>query len=566
MANRWIQKAAAILLAALCLAPAMTSCRAHIAIRNAASSELWITPDSTGVSAALASAPSLPIPGGSAPKSASVLASAVPGRADAGKTDSTLLGINPGGDEIPVQGVPPITGGLPVASSASSPLRNYSRVGLVGVDGSFTDSRPKETISDLGGKAYTLATAWPEMYDGNGNTADDKLGAQAVASIQKDYNCRLAIKMLDTSGGEILRDKASGVAYADILDSNSLGGNQNFLYGAAADLSKVTALNLRGKDNNNWNMAMCLASSLPYKTFSVGLRYDWIERDVLYFNRTLAARYGLGNFYDTLNAGSWTEDQFIKICQTAKKNGGGQYAACTAIGPSRLDDLLYTAWMSPFGYTSTRYLYIGTDQSVRNIFSTLRTFVSDGLFDKTYDKADWKTDGTFEDSAADLTRSSDEFKAGKALFYLGSSSQLQDFHDTCKIAYGLLPLPKGPMAGGYSSVVTDCRVFSLVDGDPEIDNSAALLTALADRTDITTTVFSTRERALVPDDDSLNTLIANNKNKQLFSVQLCPSGNLPAIFNGAFVSSVIDQTKTVDDAVGGIASKAQAEIDKVCGQ
>lgn len=455
----------------------------------------------------------------------------------------------------------PVSDAMQIKTMAESEPGNSLNIGMV--NGSFSNVRPTESVRNLGGRTCILATAWPEMYDGIGNTPDDKLGAQAVRSIQKDYHCIIKIKKLDTTGRNIVLSRAAGVMYANVLDCEA-GSSRDFIDIVGANLLNVKSVGLKTR---GWNHVQSLAASLndEAECYGAGTRNDWANRDILFYNRNLAQKYNLGNFYNMVSSGQWTESLFLQICQAFKKVCIGQYEPCAAAGPSRLFDLIYPNRTSPLTYNG-RYLFNGADHSVTDVLSFLRTFVSDGLYDKTCDTADFKADGTFEDSADDVARTVADFEAGKTLFFIGPDSLLPGISKDCKAVYGLLPLPKGANADGYTSVVTDCRYFALLSFDPYLENSGALLTALASRTSLRTGQITLRDQTLVKDANSISMLTNSYRYPQILDMTLCRSGNLPAVFNGAAVNAVISQTEFPQQAMDGISAKAQAEIDKACRQ
>lgn len=552
MAAKRFLKTTAVCLAALCLAP-ITSCR----VRGA------------GTGKAVSSAPTesgfqekTPSSGGRAASSseAGVFQPSAAAWIPVGGTSAAPSGISSGVSAGAGKDSRPERADERIVTAAP---RNYVFPAVIeGVNGWFGDPEIKETIRNLAGKTYILATARPEMFNGSGTTPDDKLGAKAVSSIQKDYHCKFQIKPLDTSGKEILADKASGVLYADILDCDAADANPNFIFNTAANLRGIKTVNI---DGGGWNPVQTLTASFNGKTYGAGFRFDWIERELLYFNTGLAQKYNLGNLFSYASNGTWTDDMFRTVCQTFKKDAGDGFNACEATGPSRLFDLVYTNWTSPLAYKNSKYVFFGSDNSVVSMLTYLKNFVRSGLFNKQYAESDRKDDGTFTDSEKDVSAAVADFEAGKTLFLIGSDSLLPNL-SVSKMFYSLLPLPKGPLSGSNSSVVTNCWYFSLFEGTANRENSGALLTALASRTNVKTSDIVNFNMTLVRDQNSLNRLSYQYQNKQIIDIRLSRANHLAGLFNNAAVAAVIDGTYLPKQAMDSISAKAQAGINKDCGQ
>lgn len=562
MKGKLLKKSAAILVAALCLAPAMTSCRTKTTTRSAATSS-FASQTESGMPGTQTASSSCGSDAASVISLGTVTASATEKSVSqqsyssktvfGGKssTKETKISLNNGKIKAP---------SIPASAPAASVVK---RTDVEGVDGSFSDAKLTESVRNLGGKTYTFATSWTDAYENGKNaTKDARRCAQAIADIEKDYNCTIKIIPLDATGKEIITDKASGIVYANIINCFASDGN-NFINNVAADLRGVKTV---GIGSNQWNPVQTLVSSYKSKVFGVGVRYDWLEQDILFYNQTLASKYNLGNFYGMVSGGKWNDDLFLQVCQAFKKASNSGYTVCSSMYPTHLFDQIYTNWTSPFAITQQKYIFNGSDSSVLDILNFLQSFVKDGLFDKTYVSGDMKTDGTFKNDISDYTRAAGNFKAGKSLFFFGSNALLQEFHDNSKNPYGLLPLPKGPAADSYSSVITNCRFFSLLNGDPDIENSGALLTAIANRTNIKVADIVTNNQALVMDSDSLSTLTNNYKYKQILNVTLSKAGSLADVFNGAAVNCVINQSETPKQAMDSIAVKAQTAINTAYGQ
>lgn len=453
----------------------------------------------------------------------------------------------------------------PIKSTANgaSPVK---RTTIEGVDGTFVNPKINEKVVDLKGKTFNLGTFWKsEWQAGASDTAADKATTKIFNQIQTDYNCKIKLKAMDSGTylTTVSTGKASGTAYADIYELQNEMGDL-FRTGDLQDLQTVASVDYKG---NQWNPVYSLCTSFKNKVYGVGLRYDHVEHNVLIFNRDLAQKYNLGDLYGFASSGKWTDDLFMQVSQRFQKlNTDKTIYTCQGLFPEEILNLVYTNWTSPFGITSSKYIFNGQDQTVLDILSFAQDYTKQGMYDKTIAKGDWQTDGTFKDSSADAGYSIASFQKGKTLFYLGSDTLLPGFPKSCKNKYGILPMPKGPAADGYTSAIVNCKYFSLMVNDPQLEDAGRLLVALANRTNISTDNVVSNNQQIVEDSQSVTQLTNNYTYKQILSVGLCGSTTLPWIFYGAALKSVIQQSETPKQAMDSIAVKAQTEINTTFGQ
>lgn len=451
---------------------------------------------------------------------------------------------------------------IPPKAPAASIIKKTE---VEGVDGSFGDADLKETVKDLGGKTFILATCWPSEYQGGkGASTDAQRCADALKSIQKDYNCK--IKLISYPGADkITSARSAGNVPANILDLLASGLHDDLLNGNGIDLRIVKSV---GVETKPWNKALTLVSSYKRGVYGVGVRYDRLEQDILFFNKVLAGKYNLGDFYDMVNQGQWTDDRYLQVCQRFKKLSGGNTTVANAMYPQYFLNLVYTNWTSPFGITNKKYIFNGTDSTVLDILNFCQTCVKQGLFDTFVTHSDWKSDGTFAACDADYTHNLGIFNQGKELFFFGSNGDvvLPWVSQSAKNDYGLLPLPKGPSADDYSTVITNARFYSLFNGGPDVEDSGTLLVAIANRTNIKTADIIAHNSTLVRDKQSVTTLTQNYLHKQILNITLASAGKLPDIYNAAALKSAFLQEMTPKQAMDSIQLKAQTEINTNFGQ
>lgn len=450
----------------------------------------------------------------------------------------------------------------PTIASTAAANSIIKRTQIEGVDGSFKDAKINESPRNLGGKSYIFATFWPGNWQGKSSVEAQRCSA-AKSAVEKDYNCKIQIKTMNL--GTYIKDmttaKSGGKVYANVLEF------LNDPVITTGDLTDLRSVNTVGVKTNQWNPVQTLVASYKGGVYGVGVRYDTVEHDIILYNKALAQKYNLGDFYTMVSKGQWTDDMFLQVCERFKKeNNNSSISACQGLYLQELLGLVYTNWSSPFGITQSKYIFNGTDSSVLDVLNYCQSFVKAGLYNTKCTASDFKSNGTYEQTNEDAALSQTNFDSGKTLFFIGSDTILPDAVKRAKSDYGLLPLPKGPAADGYTAVIRNAKFFSLFSGDPDSQNSGALLTALANRTNIKTSGIISNNTSLVRDVQSVNTLTENYKYKQILNVELCSAGKLPNIYYGAALSSVIKQASSPKQAMDSISKSAQSEINKNFGQ
>ena len=100
------------------------------------------------------------------------------------------------------------------------------------------------------------------------------------------------------------------------------------------------------------------------------------------------------------------------------------------------------------------------------------------------------------------------FMSRKTLFHMSDFWVVsQVFSSGMPDDYGVLPLPKGPDADKNVGVASNARYFSFIKGDPDIEDAAAVLVAIANRNAITGKEWIDRQAVdNLRDDDSIEML------------------------------------------------------------
>lgn len=450
--------------------------------------------------------------------------------------------------------------------SGSEGTSLVDRDGVEGVNGSFKDVKLKETKMNLKGRELIFAVSKADLYSATGDS-DAQRSYQILKDIEKDYNCKIKVEEIKgkaEGAKEIATAKASGKVRYNIMHLYADTANQILKStGYGADLRNVKSV---GFGTNEWNDAFTLVSSYKSEVMGVNVRYDNLEQNIVYFNKALADEYNLGNFYQMVNEGKWTTENFIKICEEFRNKTAGKMYAAEAMYPQHFMLLTYSNWTSALTVdkNTSSYIFNGTSSEVLDTLSIVQDAVKNGLFNPNYTKTAITSDGIYSQSYADYTSASTNFMNGKSLFFIGSNGPdvLPRIYKNSVDDYGLLPLPMGKDAENYSTVITNARFFSLLDGNPYIEEDGAVLTAIANRINIPVSEIEANNKTLCRDSQSVKMLTQNYKFKQLLNIELSP-GSIAGIYYGAAVPAVLGQEKTPKQAMESISNKITTEINNI---
>lgn len=462
-----------------------------------------------------------------------------------------------------------------VSANVDSNKDGYSVVSrnqIEGVNGSFRDVTLTETKMNLKGRKVVFALNGTTGHFSATGDSDAQRCYAALKEIEKDYNCEIEIvqHLYHAEGAKaIATAKASGKVLYNVM--LLLGNHANSLLkttGYGADLREVKTVGFNGANKGKWNDVYTLASSFKGDVMGVGVRYDWIEQNIMFFNKNLAKKYKLGDFYGMVNDGTWTVDNFISICENYKNRSGNKNFAVESMYPQTYFILAYANWTSPLAISAktSSYIFNGTSSQVLDALTIVSDAVKKGLFNPNYTKKSVDSNGLFASTYDDYITARDNFVDGKSLFFIGSNgiSVLPYIYKNAIDDYGLLPIPRGRTSNHYSTVITNVEYFSLLDGSPYIEEDGAILTAIANRTNVATKNIEANNKIRCRDSQSVKMLTQNYKFKQILNVELSP-GNIAAIYHGAAVPAVLGQQMSPKQAMESIENKITVEINKIYG-
>lgn len=442
-----------------------------------------------------------------------------------------------------------------------------SKEGAIVADPSAT--KLKESIADLKGATITLSTYWEALLIGTqdgkpvSNGTDGVQGVDsnavknfkaAIAAIEKDYNCK--IQFIYQKGDfltQVTNAVSSGKAYADIMQ---IVPSDFFSLAPAGILTDITNSNITPKDPL-WCSANTKYATLGGKVYGVEhimANFEAPLRKCMFFNKTLLNTYAKGtNLYDMVKNGTWTWDEFTKLCSKVKTASGNKVGGVIAYNPQSLALGLISSNGSYMAAPSGKgYAFAGTDAATLDALTFSKKIKDDG---------NWVAP---DETQKDNNRIVIPFENEKSLFlvhnyYLASINFAKDMKDD----YGVIPIPKGPNAKGYNGSFDESHFFTLNTYSSNVKNGNAqrILLAIALRTYLKDWKSFTLKNSL-RDTESLEMieLMLNNPMIDItfrannFAGIVMPQ--MENIFNGSITPKASMQS---------VAGMAQAELKKMFG-
>lgn len=419
-----------------------------------------------------------------------------------------------------------------------------------------------ESVRDLKGRTIKFATFWQD-WDGTNRGVEtnqqQELNAEALKSIEKDYNCKIELVLMSSKTylSDIAAARSAGIVYANVLQ---LQKEMDPLYysNSVANLAAVQSVGLK---TNEWNPAMTAMTTYKGKVYGVGVNQNRLMYDVIFFNKTLASRYNLGDFYEMVNNGEWTHDKFLSINEQVKKASNSRVIPTVGCYTCSLKDLIYSNKTMPIVVKDGKTVFNGNTNDMLNMLNFIQQFPKNGYY---YNSAM----NMYDHAAETVTASQSAFQQGKCLFYITSAWMATNFSRKMKDEYGLLPLPKGPNADGYVNVITNSRYMSLFDGDPNIEDSGAVLVALINRSNMKLADWEDSQLSVLCDEESLEMLKLIQKSAVVISGDQHmedptdgAANNYDMDYWTNALNDIIRGTKTPKQAMDEIANPVQGLLD-----
>lgn len=411
-----------------------------------------------------------------------------------------------------------------------------------------TDGAFRETVRDLGEKTIKLASFWNEWQAGESASTVQQECAKTIEAIKKDYNCHIELVTLrDSYQQDINTAIASGIIYANILTLQT-EHSSIFSSGNIAPVKDIAALDVAG---NPWNATVGAVATRGGVQYGLGFimpQQDSINRAVLTFNKELASQYGIEDLYQLVRDGQWTFDKFREISQQVVTRSNGKVYGLID-GYHCFGNMAHANGIELVKTENGRLVFNGTSEPVLNALQFMQDYNRAGLLDmKDYVGNDY---GLAEANV---------FMSRKTLFHMSDFWVVsQVFSSGMPDDYGVLPLPKGPDADKNVGVASNARYFSFIKGDPDIEDAAAVLVAIANRNAITGKEWIDRQAVdNLRDDESIEMLQIMLDNEVTMAMQMI----MPLEYSMATQEVIYAMSKTPKQAMEEVAPVIQAHLDE----
>lgn len=413
----------------------------------------------------------------------------------------------------------------------------------------------KENLKDR--PPITIASIWSNEYNKNPQTCGMGNMYDAIQSVQKDYNCKIKVISIGTDFVKKLQQSAvSKKMLANIYDTEgflSAGIQQGFFQ----DLRKVSTVHL---DKSQWNEASIDATSYKSGIYGVCVNQRMMNRICIFYNKTLASKYGLGDLYSLVYNYSWNLTNFQKLCQAVYDRSNKKISGLGAVGTAYFADFMVQN-NSPLLIAKNGKVYFnGTSNGSLQVIDWLQNLYSNNLV-SSQNAPKNGVDGGGGAAVSD-------FETGKMEFFMTDDYMREYFATAMKDDYGLLPLPLGFNGlKNYYSVVRTVRYFSLDVGDSAYEQDGAVMSALQKRAYIPIDQWDHACAKVLRDSQSIQMLHLIMQSKPKFVAQFRDEfGNLPyKAYENVFgaLDDVYAQKKSGKQAMSGVAASVQKDVDAI---
>lgn len=413
------------------------------------------------------------------------------------------------------------------------------------------DARFVENIYDMGGKTIKIADGY--WIAGESDTLEKQYCAKILKEIEKDYNCHIEVfaPNMSTLEQDITTSAAAGKVYANIINIQHEFSNI-YHSGNIADVSTIKNL---GVGSNDWLWVgedFNTINGVQYGVAFLQQQCQSVNWNVLTYNKTLAEKYGIEDMYELVRNKEWTYEKFAEICQTVTTKSNGSVKGMVN-GYLCFGNFVSTNDVDFVTNKDGKYVYNCLSDNVLNALQFCQDFNRKGLLDtENYIGNDYG-----------LTESN-VFMARKTLFHLSDFWVVSEvFSSGMPDDYGVLPLPMGPDATDYVGVATNCKSYCFIKGDPDIEDAAAILVAMANRTGLTNEEWVAQhvENSLRDDasGEMLELMLANPVSTAYYDVLGNEWGEL-------LRQCIYDMSLTPRQAMEQAQQAAQTEIDEYYAQ
>lgn len=342
-----------------------------------------------------------------------------------------------------------------------------------------------DTVVDMDGYTFEYASSWMPQIKPRNPTLQERIFFERKAEVEKEYNCKIKIKVLypdtQTLATKILaNDKIADVI--DIMTSQMIPAvYANYL--VPWDDSRLK--DIIHLDDSRWDVASTALGNINGTQWGLNCTNPPEVRYCMFYNRDVLKKYGVKDDLEQLvKEGKWTFEKFREIALTTTKdvNNDG-----TIDVYGMMQDSPYSAGYGFVAANGGKLLNMDKTGKVSIGFDdpsilTALNFYND-LVNKDKVVKLWGHESS--ETTWNQTPTTDDwvnfFMSGKAAFVVGESFYGNQYFKpkSDQADYGILPLPLGPDATDYVSPAFNARLCVLTKTNTDLEKSATIFNALA---------------------------------------------------------------------------------------
>ncbi len=338
-----------------------------------------------------------------------------------------------------------------------------------------------DKVVDMKGYTFTiLSPLLPTKLNKNA-TLFEELLFERIAQVEKQYNCK--IRILNSPYPDMETIKTYILAGKKVADLLELYPSQMI---AAKELGYIVpwdTCELINPKDARWAESYTKLGKYDGKQYGLQFYRPEEVRYCVVFNKNLVKKNGTdpNAIYNMVNKGTWTFDEFQKICvaNTKDTNGDGKMDTYGFTGIPN-----YISW----GLISANGGSVLSTDSKGKVYSTFtdkKVVTALNYYNNWVNKQKimYTNNATVSSSPWDTVSAInpiDYFLEGNCAFLLYESWVLnQQIKPRAKFDYGMLPYPKGPNATDYSCYANNARLMCLTSTNKSADKTAIIFNALA---------------------------------------------------------------------------------------
>ena len=425
-------------------------------------------------------------------------------------------------------------------------------------------SQEEKEVRDFGGAEFVIGSHWATgIFQEPGTSNEGDLILKRIEELEEEYKCTFSY--VSGTPEEFTNNMntalAAGQKYADVIDANMYWYWGFQTAGYLEPLDDIADLRI---NDSTWFPTYTEVTKVDGKSYGVNW-HTWYHKlphafYMLYFNENILKEKNLESPYDLMEKGEWTWEKFRELAKSANDPQNGVYGISSMDRHFELGAIRSNGGREVVKDEDGKFVFGLTDERVYEALEFVRDIIQ---VDKSYDMSSF--DG--RTAGVEWTDTIKSFCEGKSAFFAYHTDCLEfgGFLDSMEDDFGVVPFPKGPKGTSeYNSAITgDTRVFCIPITADDKERSGFLLRKLAQPLEGTSADDwkNTAERKYFRDSKGAQNYFNIVENADSDYSWVTGGANMGVMTN-ACLAVTRDKAKTPAEAMSGIASAFQVELDK----